>query len=75
MPAKQSPDWATDGVEGVAQAVSEQVEPEQGERERGTGHEHLQWLTFEIWLGIEEHSPPLSSGGLLPQSEKREARQ
>ena len=61
-------------VEGILQAVAEQVEGEHGEQQRKPGEQHVPPRGVEDRSGVGEHLPPAGRGRAHADAEERERR-
>src|SRR5438093_10250789 len=52
-------------VERLAQAVTDQVEPEDGDDDREPRDDREMWGALQVPIDVREHRPPLRGGGVL----------
>src|SRR3954468_24158424 len=60
------------GVEGVAEAVAERVEGEDGQEERASGEDDEVGGCAEVLEAVDEQSSPAGGGRLCTQSDEAE---
>src|SRR5207253_10061948 len=62
-------------VQRFAQAVADQVEPEDGDHDRDAGDDREPWRRLQIVVHVAEHRPPLRRRRVLrSEAEEAEAR-